>query len=35
VFHGFASLFGMLPEADQAVAQSAAALKSAFEGGAA
>jgi len=36
VFHGFASLFGMLPEGDQAVAQSAAALKAAFaKGGAA
>ena len=34
VFHGFASLFGMLPEADQAVAQSAKALKAAFKGGA-
>jgi acetyl esterase len=32
VFHGFASLFGMLPEADQAVAQSADALKAAFKG---
>jgi len=31
VFHGFASLFGMLPEADQAVAQSAEALKAAFK----
>jgi acetyl esterase len=35
VFHGFYSLFGMLPEADQAVAQSAATLKSVFAKGAA
>jgi acetyl esterase len=30
VFHGFASMFGMLPEADQAVAEAAAVLRGAF-----
>ena len=30
VFHGFASLFGILPEADAAVADAAAALRTAF-----
>ena len=30
VFHGFASMFGMLPEADQAIAEAVAALRGAF-----
>jgi len=30
VFHGFASMFGMLPEGDEALAQGAAALREAF-----
>ncbi|WP_157216342.1 alpha/beta hydrolase [Flavisphingomonas formosensis] len=30
VFHGFASMFGMLPEGDQAVAEGAEALRGAF-----
>ncbi|SFR89576.1 alpha/beta hydrolase [Sphingomonas jatrophae] len=31
-FHGFASMFGILPEADAALADAAAALASAFQG---